>query len=120
MWSTCTTSGGFSITGPARDAPPAEETGGRRRVSYGWPLFPQYVDRGPVLCAVIVGDPLVAVAWLATAARDYGMPLRAGDIVLSGSLGPMVPVAPGDTLRAELTGLGCVHASFTNQTQEAP
>ena len=70
--------------------------------------------------AECLGDPLAAVAWLATTARDYGMPLRAGDMVLSGALGPMVPVAPSDTFRAELTGLGCVHASFTNQTQEAP
>ena len=58
--------------------------------------------------------------WLATTARDYGMPLRAGNVVLSGALGPMVPVAPGDTFRAELTGLGRVHANFTDQTQEAP
>jgi len=41
---------------PAPDEPPAEETGERRLVSYGWPLFPQYVDRGPVLCAVIVDE----------------------------------------------------------------
>ena len=70
--------------------------------------------------AECLGDPLAAVAWLATTARDYGMPLRAGDVVLSGALGPVVPVAPGDTFRAELTGLGRVHASFTDQTQEAP
>jgi 2-keto-4-pentenoate hydratase len=70
--------------------------------------------------AECLGDPLAAVAWLAATARDYGMPLRAGDVVLSGALGPMVPVAPGDTFRAELTGLGRVHASFTDQTQEAP
>lgn len=36
--------------------PPAEETSARRLVSYGWPLFPQYVDRGPRLCAVIVDE----------------------------------------------------------------
>jgi 2-keto-4-pentenoate hydratase len=67
-----------------------------------------------------LGDPLAAVAWLATTARDYGAPLQAGDVVLSGALGPMVPVAPGDSFHAELTGLGSVHASFTSQTQEAP
>ncbi len=69
--------------------------------------------------AECLGDPLAAVAWLAATAREYGMPLRAGDVVLSGALGPMVPVAPGDTFRAEVTGLGPVHASFSNQTQEA-
>jgi 2-keto-4-pentenoate hydratase len=67
-----------------------------------------------------LGDPLTAVAWLATTARDYGQPLRAGDVILSGALGPMVPVAPGDTFQAEFTSLGSVHASFTTHTQEAP
>ena len=67
-----------------------------------------------------LGDPLAAVIWLASTARDYGRPLRAGDVVLSGALGPMVPVAPGDTFRAELTGLGSVHATFIAHTQEAP
>jgi 2-keto-4-pentenoate hydratase len=60
-----------------------------------------------------LGDPLAAVAWLATTARDHHRPLRAGDIVLSGALGPMVPVAPGDSFRAQISGLGEVRASFT-------
>jgi 2-keto-4-pentenoate hydratase len=63
--------------------------------------------------AACLGDPLVAVAWLAATAREHGRPLRAGEIVLSGALGPMVPVAPGDVFRAQISGLGEVHASFT-------
>jgi 2-keto-4-pentenoate hydratase len=62
--------------------------------------------------ASILGDPLAAVAWLAAAVRDHGRPLRAGEVVLSGSLGPMVPVAPGDAFHAEISGIGQVSALF--------
>jgi 2-keto-4-pentenoate hydratase len=63
--------------------------------------------------AECMGDPLATVAWLATTAREYGRPLRAGEVVLSGALGPMVPVAPGDRFHAEIVGLGEVEARFT-------
>ncbi|GAB4079103.1 2-keto-4-pentenoate hydratase [Modestobacter muralis] len=59
-----------------------------------------------------LGDPIAALAWLAAAARDLGQPLRAGDIVLSGALGPMVPVRGGATYTAELSGLGPVAVTF--------
>jgi 2-keto-4-pentenoate hydratase len=60
-----------------------------------------------------LGDPLAALAWLAATARDLGDPLRAGDVVLSGALGPMVPVRPGATYTADVTGLGSVRVSFS-------
>lgn len=60
-----------------------------------------------------LGDPLIAVAWLARTTRERGRPLRAGDVVLSGALGPMVPVAPGDEFRAVIGGIGEVGVSFT-------
>lgn len=63
--------------------------------------------------AECLGNPLLAVAWLATTARDFGDPLRAGEIVLSGALGPMVGVSPGDTFAAEVSGVGRVSATFT-------
>lgn len=59
-----------------------------------------------------LGGPLTALAWLARAAAAYGAPLRAGDIVLSGALGPMVAVERGTHVTAELSGLGRVSATF--------
>jgi 2-keto-4-pentenoate hydratase len=55
--------------------------------------------------AACLGDPVAALAWLAETARDLGEPLRAGQVVLSGALGPMVPVRAGTQVRADLTSL---------------
>jgi 2-keto-4-pentenoate hydratase len=63
--------------------------------------------------SAVLGHPLASVAWLAATVRDLGRPLRAGEVILSGSLGPMVPVAPGDVFLADISGLGQVSASFT-------
>lgn len=59
-----------------------------------------------------LGDPLNALAWLARTARRYGNPLQAGQIILSGALGPMVPTPPGTHIRAEIGPLGSVVANF--------
>ena len=59
-----------------------------------------------------LGDPLIALAWLARTAAEFGDPLRAGEIVLSGALGPMVDVHPGDQVRVEISGLGAVSVAF--------
>jgi 2-keto-4-pentenoate hydratase len=67
--------------------------------------------------AASLGDPLAALAWLATTARELGTPLTAGDIVLSGALGPVVPVVAGDQVEATISGLGTVRASFAEVTR---
>jgi 2-keto-4-pentenoate hydratase len=55
--------------------------------------------------------PLNAVTWLARTLAAQGAPLRKGDIVLSGALGPMATLKPGDHVQAAIGGLGAV--SFT-------
>jgi 2-keto-4-pentenoate hydratase len=62
--------------------------------------------------AACLGDPLAALAWLAGAARRHHRPLRAGQVVLSGALGPMVPVRAGMHVVATISGLGTVAAHF--------
>lgn len=64
-----------------------------------------------------LGDPLLALQWLARTAFRYGVPLAAGEVVLSGALGPMVAVGPWDRFSARMAGLGEVRVEFTGDTR---
>ena len=64
-----------------------------------------------------LGSPLAAVAWLARTVRRYGFPLCAGEVVLSGALGPMVNVEPGSRYTAAISGVGTVSAGFTQPAE---
>lgn len=62
--------------------------------------------------AAVQGSPANAVAWLANTLGRLGMPFRAGEVILSGSLAPLIPVASGDTFVAHIGGIGSCSASF--------
>lgn len=64
--------------------------------------------------AACLGDPIDAVVWLARQTRELGHPLRKGQVILSGALGPMRAVAPGAAVHATVTGLGTVSVNFSD------
>lgn len=64
--------------------------------------------------AACLGDPINAVMWLARKARELGDPLRAGQVILSGAMGPMCPVTPGTTVVSSVSDLGSVSVSFSD------
>ena len=58
------------------------------------------------------GDPLAAVGWLAAQPLVAERGLRAGEVVMTGTCGGILPIAPGDEARADFGALGTVEASF--------
>lgn len=59
-----------------------------------------------------LGSPADCVAWLSNALSEFGTPLKAGEIILSGSLVPLQPVHAGDRLSVEVEGIGQATVRF--------
>ncbi|MEM8661170.1 MAG: fumarylacetoacetate hydrolase family protein, partial [Pseudomonadota bacterium] len=62
--------------------------------------------------SAVQGNPLTAVAWLANTLGEYGIPFKAGEVILSGSLGPLIPVVAGDEMSLTLEGIGGCSCRF--------
>ena len=62
--------------------------------------------------AAVLGSPVNAMCWLANTLGALGIPLKAGEIILSGSLVPLVPVQAGDNFRVSIGGIGGCSVRF--------
>lgn len=69
--------------------------------------------------AAVQGSPANAVAWLANTLGRLGTPLLAGETILSGALGPMFEIAPGDRLGLHVGGIGSCSISFAREMAHA-
>ena len=63
--------------------------------------------------AAALGSPVNCVAWLANTLGGFGIKLEAGEVILSGSLVPLHPVVPGDSMTLAVGGIGNASVRFT-------
>jgi 2-keto-4-pentenoate hydratase len=60
----------------------------------------------------VLGDPRIALAWLANELRELGVTLRAGEVVTTGTCHPPLPIQSGDVFAADFGVLGKVSVGF--------
>lgn len=60
----------------------------------------------------VLGDPRVALAWLANELRGLGMTLQAGEVVTTGTCHPPLPIQAGDQFEADFGAFGKVSVAL--------
>ena len=75
-------------------------------------MFKNGKPAGSGLGSAVQGHPAEAVAWLANTLGEFGIPFLAGEIILSGSLAPLVPAMAGDRFELQIGGIGGASLRF--------
>ena len=76
-------------------------------------MFKNGVPCGAGLGSAVQGHPAEAVAWLANTLGAFGIPFKAGEVILSGSLAPLVPAVAGDRFSMLISGMGECSIQFS-------
>ena len=63
--------------------------------------------------AALGSSPISCVVWLANTLGKFGVPLKAGEVILSGSLVPLQPIKAGDYMSVSIGGIGRTSVRFT-------
>ena len=91
--------------------PPAEPPADLRLVGMVLERDGEIVETGAG--AAVLGDPLLAIAWLAERIAGFGEALQPGDVVLAGAIAPSIPADAGRLVRARFSdGVGDVSVQF--------
>ncbi|HKX31301.1 MAG TPA: fumarylacetoacetate hydrolase family protein [Blastocatellia bacterium] len=61
----------------------------------------------------VLGDPRLALTWIANELRVFGEGLRAGEVVTTGTCIKPVPIEPGDSVHADFGAIGTIEAAFS-------
>ena len=77
-------------------------------------LWKNDAPAGSGLGSAVQGHPAEAVAWLANTLGAFGIPFKAGELILSGSLAPLVPAVAGDRFTLQIEGLGGCSIAFSD------